>query len=90
MNSQTAIEKLSRAIKYNNGKIATTQLEQIMISFIEPSKRALWSKVIKMSLQAPEYADPIFALRKIDNTYHQILTLRDMKTHKIIWQLKNN
>ena len=90
MNSQTAIEKLLRAIKYNNGKIATTQLEQIMISFIEPSQRALWSKIIKISLEAPEYADPIFALRKIDNTYHQILTLCDNTTHKIIWQLKNN
>ena len=87
MNSQTAIEKLTKAIRYNNGKIATTQLEQIMISFIEPSQRALWSKIIKISLQAPEYADPIFALRKIDNTYHQILTFCDMKTHKIIWKL---
>ena len=46
MNSQTAVEKLSRAINYNNGKIATTQLEQIMISMIEPSQRALWSKII--------------------------------------------
>ena len=88
MNSQTAIEKLLRAIKYNNGKIATTQLEQIMVSFIEPSQRALWSKIIKFSLQAPEYADPMFALRKIDNTYHQILTLCDNTTHKVIWQLK--
>lgn len=87
MNSQTAIEKLSRAIRYNNGKIATTQLEQIMISFIEPSQRALWSKLIKISLQAPEYADPIFALRKIDNTYHQILALCDNTTHKVIWKL---
>ena len=87
MNSQTAIEKLLRAIKYNNGKIATTQLEQIMISFIEPSQRALWSKLIKLSLQAPEYADPMFALRKIDNTYHQILTLCDNTTGKVIWQL---
>ena len=87
MNSQTAIEKLTRAIRYNNGKIATTQLEQIMISFIEPSQRALWSKLIKISLQAPEYVDQIFALRKIDNVYHQILTLCDFKTHKIIWQL---
>ena len=88
MNSQTAIEKLTKAIRYNNGKIATTQLEQIMISFIEPSQRALWSKLIKISLQAPEYADPIFALRKIDNVYHQILTLCDNTTHKIIWKLK--
>ena len=88
MNSQTAIEKLSRAIRYNNGKIATTQLEQIMISFIEPSQRALWSKLIKISLQFPEYADPIFALRKIDNMYHQILTLCDNTTHKVIWKLK--
>ena len=87
MNSQTAIEKLLRAIKYNNGKIATTQLEQIMISFIEPSKRAVWSKIIKMSLQVPEYADPMFALRKIDNTYHQILTLCDNTAGKVIWQL---
>ena len=87
MNSQTAIEKLLRAIKYNNGKIATTQLEQIMISFIDPSQRAVWSKLIKLSLQAPEYADPIFALRKIDNTYHQILTLCDNTTGKVIWQL---
>ena len=90
MNSQTAIEKLLRAIKYNNGKIATTQLEQIMVSFIEPSQRALWSKLIKISLQAPEYVDPIFALRKIDNMYHQILTLCDNTTHKVICQLKNN
>ena len=88
MNSQTAIEKLTRAIKYNNGKIATTQLEQIMISFIEPSKRALWSKLIKISLQIPEYADTIFTLRKIDNMYHQILTLCDNTTHKVIWKLK--
>ena len=88
MNSQTAIEKLTKAIRYNNGKIATTQLEQIMISFIDPSQRALWSKIIKISLQAPEYADPIFALRKIDNVYHQILTLCDNTTHKIIWKLK--
>ena len=88
MNSQTAIEKLTRAIKYNNGKIATTQLEQIMISFIEPSQRALWSKLIKISLQIPEYADPIFTLRKIDNMYHQILTLCDNTTHKVIWKLK--
>ena len=88
MNSQTAIEKLTRAIRYNNGKIATTQLEQIMISFIEPSQRALWSKLIKISLQAPEYVDQIFALRKIDNVYHQILTLCDNTTHKIIWKLK--
>ena len=87
MNSQTAIEKLTKAIRYNNGKIATTQLEQIMISFIEPSQRALWSKLIKISLQCPEYADPIFALRKIDNTYHQILTLCDNTTHKVIWKL---
>ena len=90
MNSQIALEKLTRAICYNNGKIATTQLEQIMISLIEPSQRSLWSKIIKISLKAPEYADPVFALRKIDNMYHQILTLCDMKTHKIIWQLKNN
>ena len=88
MNSQTAVEKLSRAVRYNNGKIATTQLEQIMISFIDPSQRALWSKLIKISLQAPEYADPIFSLRKIDNTYHQIVTLRDNTTNKIIWKLK--
>ena len=87
MNSQTAIEKLLKAIKYNNGKIATTQLEQIMISFIEPSQRTLWSKIIKMSLQCPEYADPMFALKKIDNTYHQILTLCDNTTGKVIWQL---
>lgn len=90
MNSQKAFEKLTRAICYNNGKIATTQLEQIMISLIEPSQRALWSKIIKIALQAPEYADPVFALKKVDNVYHQILTLCDMKTHKIIWQLKNN
>ena len=89
MNSQTAVEKLSRAINYNNGKIATTQLEQIMITMIEPSQRALWSKIIKISLQAPEYADPVFALRKIDDNYHQILTLCDINTHKVIWQLKN-
>ena len=88
MNSQTAIEKLTKAIRYNNGKIATTQLEQIMISFIEPSQRALWSKLIKISLQAPEYADPIFALRKVDNVYHQILALCDNTTHEIIWKLK--
>ena len=88
MNSQTAIEKLTRAIRYNNGKIATTQLEQIMISFIEPSQRALWSKLIKIGLQAPEYADQIFALRKVDNVYHQILTLCDNTTHEIIWKLK--
>ena len=88
MNSQTAIEKLTRAIRYNNGKIATTQLEQIMISFIEPSQRALWSKLINIGLQAPEYVDPIFALRKVDNVYHQILTLCDNTTHKIIWKLK--
>ena len=87
MNSQTAVEKLTRAICYNNGKIATTQLEQIMISLIEPSQRALWRKIIKIALQAPEYADTIFALRKVDNVYHQILTLCDINTHKVIWKL---
>lgn len=88
MNSQTAVEKLTRAIRYNNGKIATTQLEQIMISFIEPSKRAVWSKIIKMALQIPEYADQVFALKKVDNVYHQILTLCDINTHEVIWKLK--
>ena len=87
MNYQTAATKLTRAICYNNGKIATTQLEQIMLSMIEPSKRAIWSKIIKIALQAPEYADSMFALRKIDNNYHQILTLCNLNTHEVIWQL---
>ena len=88
MNYQTAATKLTRAICYNNGKIATTQLEQIMLSMIEPSKRALWSKIIKIALQAPEYADQMFALRKVDNNYHQILALCNINTHEVIWQLK--
>ena len=88
MNYQEAGTKLARAIKYNNGKIATTQLEQIMLSMIEPSKRAVWSKIFKAALQIPEYADPMFTLRKIDNNYHQILSLSNIETHEVIWQLK--
>ena len=86
MNSQKATEKLTMAIKYNNGKIATTQLEQIMIAMLEPSKRAVWSSIIKLSLKAPLYADTIFYLKKIDNCYHQILSIRNPKTGKVSWK----
>lgn len=86
MNSQKASEKLSMAIKYNNGKIATTQLEQIMIAMIEPSQRAAWRGAIKIGLKAPMYADTIFFLRKIDNVYHQILALGDPRTGKVAWK----
>lgn len=86
MNSQKASEKLSMAIKYNNGKIATTQLEQIMIAMIEPSQRAAWSPIIKASLKAPLYADSIFFLKKIDNCYHQILAIGNPKTGKVAWK----
>ena len=86
MNSQKASEKLSMAIKYNNGKIATTQLEQIMIAMIEPSKRAVWSSIIKLSLTSHFYADTIFSLEKIDNCYHQILAIRSPKTGKTVWE----
>lgn len=87
MNANQASEKLTRAIKFNNGKIATTQLEQIMLACIDPKARPFWSKMIKLGLQAPSYADTIFSLRKIDNTYHQIVELRDMNTLKTIWTL---
>ena len=86
MNSQKASEKLSMAIKYNNGKIATTQLEQIMIAMIEPSKRAVWSSIIKLSLTSHFYADTIFSLEKIDNCYHQIMYIRDPRNDKITWR----
>ena len=87
MNANQASEKLARAIKFNNGKIATTQLEQIMLACIAPEARLFWHKMIKIGLQAPEYADTIFSLRKIDNVYHQIVELRDMNTLKTIWKL---
>ena len=87
MNSQKASEKLSMAIKYNNGKIATTQLEQIMVSMLEPSQRAVWSSIIKLSLTSHFYADTIFSLEKIDNCYHQILSIRSPKTGKTVWEL---
>ena len=87
MNSQKAADKLSIAIKYNNGKIATTQLEQIMVSMLEPSQRAAWSPIIKASLKAPLYADTIFSLKKIDNCYHQILEVRDSRNGEVVWAL---
>lgn len=87
MNSQKASEKLSMAIKYNNGKIATTQLEQIMVSMLEPSQRAVWGSIIKLSLTAHFYTDTIFSLEKIDNCYHRILAIRSPKTGKTVWEL---
>ena len=86
MNSQKASEKLTFAIKYNNGKIATTQLEQIMIAMLEPSKRAVWSSIIKLSLTSHFYADTIFSLEKIDNCYHQILSIRNPRNGEIAWR----
>lgn len=87
MTTNQASEKLARAIKFNKGKIATTQLEQIMLACLDPNQRPFWGKMIKLGLQAPSYADTIFSLKKIDNTYHQIVALRDMTTLKTIWTL---
>lgn len=86
MTAEQASNKLANAIKYNNGKIATTQLEQIMITCIDPSQRPYWRNMIRIGLKSESYADTIFALKKLDNSYHQILAIRDMATQKTVWK----
>ena len=78
---------LALAIK-NHGIISKSTLIDCMLGLLDKSAdKKVWKMLLEYSLSAPMYADQIFAVRKVSDTYCQITRLTNPDTLETVFEI---